>query len=197
MKDYRQPSATTYGTEQANIHQGLRTHMLSVYNHMLVGLLLTAAVSYAFSLMIVDASGALTSLGSAMFNSPLKWLVMLAPLGVVMFLGFRINNMSTAAARLTFYIYATINGISLSFIALAFAGTTIASAFAITAVTFGAMSLWGYTTKRDLTGMGSFLMMGLIGIVIASIVNMFIGSSMMHFIIFCFGCAYFHRAYCL
>ena len=184
MKDFR--DTTTYQAEQATVHakvhEGLRSHMLSVYNHMLVGLLLTAAVSYAFSLMIADSNG-LTALGSAMFNSPLKWVIMFAPLGVVMFLSIRINKMSAAAARLTFYLYAVINGISLSAIAIVFAGETIATAFLITAVTFGAMSLWGYTTKRDLTGMGHFLMMAVVGIFIASIVNIFVGSSMMHFII--------------
>lgn len=183
MQDYRNPSVTGQSTDQASIHQGLRTHMLSVYNHMLVGLLLTAGVSYAFSLILMESE----SLANMMFNTPLKWVIMLAPLGAVIFLSVRIHKLSAAAARLTFYVYAAINGISLSFIALAFSGTTIASAFAITAVTFGAMSLWGYTTKRDLTGMGSFLMMGVIGLCIASIVNIFLGSSLMHFIISALG----------
>lgn len=181
MTDYR----TTVGTAQnsaVNVHAGLRTHMLTVYNYMLAGLLLTAATAYAFSLLIVDANG-LTPTGQFLFGTPFKWVLMLAPFGMVMFLAFKINSMSAAAAKLTFYVYAALNGVAFSFIGMAYAGETIASAFLITAVTFGAMSLWGYTTKRDLTSMGSFLMMALFGIIIASVVNIFLQSSMMHFVI--------------
>lgn len=178
-----QRQTSTYGGSVAQVNAGLRTHMLNVYNHMMVGLLLTAAMGYAFSLLIIGEGGKTTELGVFLFQSPFKWVLMLAPLGVVMFLSFRIHSMSSAGARLTFYAYSALNGISFSFIALAFSGATIATAFLSTAATFGAMSLWGYTTKRDLTGMGSFLMMALWGVIIASIINIFMASSMMHFVI--------------
>lgn len=184
MNDYRPRNTTTLGQDTVQVNEGLRSHMLRVYNYMSGGLLITAAVAFAFMNLIADANG-FTPLGETLFNTPLKWLIMLAPLGAVMFLSFRINNMSAATAQFTFWIFAALNGVSFSTIGLAFSGQTIASAFLITAVTFGAMSLWGYTTKRDLTGMGSFLMMGVIGLVIASVVNIFLQSSMMQFIISC------------
>ncbi len=115
--------------------------------------------------------------------SMLGWVALFAPLGLVLFLSFRINRMSVQAAQTTFWGYAALMGVSLAPILLLYTGASVAQVFFITAATFGAMSLWGYTTKRDLTGFGSFLFMGLIGIIIASLVSMFFQSSMMQFII--------------
>ena len=121
--------------------------------------------------------GTLTAFGAALYASPLKWVVMLAPLAMVFFLSFRVEKMSVAAAQTTFWVFAALMGLSLSSIFLVFTGESIVRTFFITAASFGALSLWGYTTKRDLTGMGSFLFMGLIGIIIAMIVNIFLQSS--------------------
>jgi len=123
----------------------------------------------------------------AIFGTPLMWVVMLAPLGLVMFLSARINKMSAGAAQATFWIFAALMGASLASIFVVYTQTSIVRVFMITAVTFGAMSLWGYTTKKDLSGMGSFLMMGLIGIIVASLVNLFLQSSMMHWVISVIG----------
>src|SRR5213079_3282135 len=125
----------------------------------------------------------LTNVGYALFVSPLKWAVILAPLALVFFLSFRIQNMRPATAQITFWIYAALVGVSLGSIFLVYTHTSIVRVFFITAASFGALSLWGYTTQRDLTGMGSFLIMGLFGIIIASLVNMFLGSTMMQWII--------------
>ena len=119
--------------------------------------------------------------------SPLKWVVMLAPLAMVFFLSFRINKMSVSAAQTTFWIYSAMVGLSLASIFLVFTGESIVRTFFITAASFGALSLWGYTTKRDLTGMGSFLFMGLVGLIIASVVNIFLQSSAMQFAISAIG----------
>jgi FtsH-binding integral membrane protein len=127
----------------------------------------------------------LNDFGMTLFASPLKWVIMFAPLAMVMFLSFRVEKLSSSAAQLCFWVYATLMGVSLSTIGLVYTGNSIASAFVVTAVTFGSMSLWGYTTKRDLTGMGAFAMMALFGIIIASVVNIFLQSGMMSFIISC------------
>ncbi len=191
MVDYRPNSridatTATYGSQTATIDQGLRSHMLRVYNYMSGGLFMTALVAFAFMNLIANEAGnGLNEFGMTLFATPLKYVIMFAPFAVVMFLSFGINKLSAAAAQFTFWAYAALMGVSLSTLGLVFAGETIASAFLITAVTFGAMSLWGYTTKRDLTGLGSFAMMAVIGIIIASIVNIFLQSSMMQFIISC------------
>jgi uncharacterized protein len=168
------------------IDQGLRSYFLKVYNYMASALILTGLVAFFASqaAVIQTADGvSLTQFGNALFNSPLKWIVMLAPLGMVMFLSIRVNKMSEQAAQVSFWVFAALMGLSLASIFLVFTGTSIARVFFITAGTFGAMSLYGYTTKRDLTGMGSFLMMGAIGLMIASIVNIFLGSSMLQMVI--------------
>ncbi len=159
--------------EQVTFDEGLRQHMLRVYNFMMMGLVVTGGVAFAVStnheLMVT------------LFGSPLKWVVMLAPLAFVMVLSFGINRLSTGTAQLVFWGYCAAMGLSLSAIFMVFTGASIARVFFITAGMFGAMSLWGYTTKRDLTGMGSFLMMGVFGIMIAGIANIFIGSSALQF----------------
>ena len=172
--------------------EGLRSYMLKVYNYMATGVLLTgiiALISFKIS-VVTDSSGAITgftSFGNTLFFSGLKWLVMLAPLGVVIYMSFGINKMSSAKAQTVFWIFASLMGLSLSWILLVYTGVSVARVFFITSATFGAMSIYGYTTKRDLTKFGSFLMMGLIGIIIASIVNIFLKSSMMYFVISILG----------
>jgi len=174
------------------IDEGLRAHMLKVYNYMCSGIFLTGVISLLlFKLSVVMASDGsitgLTSVGNALYNSALMWIVMLAPLGVVFYMSFGIRKMSAAKAQGTFWVFAALMGASLSSIFLVYTGASITRVFFITAGTFGAMSIYGYTTKRDLTRLGSFLMMGLIGIIIASIVNIFMKSSMMYFVISIIG----------
>jgi FtsH-binding integral membrane protein len=124
-----------------------------------------------------------TQLGATLFGSPLRWVVMLAPLGMVLVLSFGINRLSAATAQLLFWVYSALMGISLSTIFVLYTGASVTQVFFVTAATFGAMSLYGYTTKRDLTGWGSFLFMGLIGIIIASVVGFFVQSSALQFVI--------------
>ena len=172
--------------------EGLRAYMLKVYNYMATGVLLTGIVALiSFNISVVtDASGAIvsfTEFGNTLFFSGFKWLVMLAPLGIVFYMSFGINKMSSSKAQTVFWIFAALMGLSLSWILLVYTGKSVARVFFITSATFGAMSLYGYTTKRDLTKLGSFLMMGLIGIIIASLVNIFMKSSMMYFVISILG----------
>ena len=174
------------------IDEGLRAYMLKVYNYMASGILITGFVSLLlFKLSaITSADGSiigLTRLGNALYNSALMWVVMLAPLGVVFYMSFGIRKMSVTKAQGTFWIFTALMGASLSSIFLIYTGASITRVFFITAGTFGSMSIYGYTTKRDLTKLGSFLMMGLIGIIIASIVNMFMKSTMMYYVISILG----------
>ena len=176
----------------AIIDQGLRSYMLKVYNYMASGVLLTGFIALLlFKMAVVSGPNGeiigLTSLGNTIYNSGFAWVLMLAPLGVVFYMSFGIAKMSTAKAQTVFWIFAGLMGASLSSIFLAYTGTSITRVFFITAGTFGAMSIYGYTTKKDLTKLGSFLFMGLIGIIIASLVNIFLKSSMMYFIISIIG----------
>ena len=176
----------------AIIDQGLRSYMLKVYNYMASGVLLTGFIALLlFKMAVVSGPNGeiigLTSLGNTIYNSGFAWVLMLAPLGVVFYMSFGIAKMSASKAQTVFWIFAALMGASLSSIFLAYTGTSITRVFFITAGTFGAMSIYGYTTKRDLTKMGSFLMMGLIGIIIASLVNIFMKSSMMYFVISVLG----------
>ncbi|PLK69075.1 hypothetical protein C0V73_20040 [Rhizobium sp. TH135] len=163
--------------------EGLRKHMLRVYNYMGLGLVITGIVAF-----VVSQTPALYV---PIFSTPLKWVVMLAPLAFVFFFSFRIHAMSAATAQMAFWAFAAVMGLSLASVFLVFTGTSIARTFFITATMFGAMSLYGYTTKRDLSKFGSFLMMGLIGVVIASIVNIFLGSSALQFAISVIGVVVF------
>ncbi|MFT0862313.1 Bax inhibitor-1/YccA family protein [Ancylobacter sp. G4_0304] len=183
---------STAARTQAAIDQGLRSYMLRVYNYMTLGLAITGAAALGiYMLAVSDAPTAyqiaanvyLTDFGYTLFVSPLKYVVMFAPLAAVFFLSFRVDRMSVSAAQGVFWLYAALVGISLSTIFLVFAHDSIVRVFFITAATFGALSLYGYTTPRSLSGMGSFLFMGLIGIIIASLVNIFLGSSMLQFVI--------------
>jgi uncharacterized protein len=177
-----------YGaTSDVAIDQGLRAYMLRVYNYMLMGLGLTGLTAWftASTPAFADLFFQQTARGSTLTG--LGWIVLLAPLALVFFISFRIQKMSFAAAQTTFWIYAGLMGIGLTPVLLLYTGASVAQVFFTTAATFGAMSLWGYTTKRDLSGFGSFLFMGLIGILIASVVNMFMQSGMMQWIISVLG----------
>jgi hypothetical protein len=164
---------TGYRTDQVAIDAGLRAHMIRVYNYMTAGVALTGLVAW----LTYSAAASNPSLAQAIYTGPLMWVLILAPLGLVFWLSFGINRMAAGTALAVFFLYAALLGISLSSILLIYTGTSITRVFFISAATFGALSLWGYTTKRDLTGMGSFMFMGLIGIIIASLVNMFLHSS--------------------
>jgi hypothetical protein len=175
-----QPRWTVQSADtQVGIDVGLRNYMLRIYNYMASALALTGIVAYVFA-------GYLET-NRALVRSPVMWLIILAPLGLVMLLSYGINRLSATAAQGLFWLYAGLMGLSLSTIFLVYTGESIFRVFFITAGTFAAMSLYGYTTKRDLTQMGSFLFMGLIGIVIASLVNMFLQSGMLQWIIAVIG----------
>jgi FtsH-binding integral membrane protein len=174
---------TSYGmgvppSVSAQIDAGLRAHMQRVYSYMAGGLALTGIVAY---------TAAASGFYQAIAATPLIWLVMLAPLGFVLALSFGIQRMSTETAMALFWIYAAVMGLSLGSIFLVFTGESIARVFFITAATYGSMSIYGYTTRSDLSRFGSFLLMGLIGIVIASLVNIFVGSSALQFAISIIG----------
>ncbi len=158
---------------------GLRAHLNKVYGLMAVAMVITGVVAFA-----VGSSPALLQ---TIFMSPLKWVVMFAPLGVVLLFSAGINRMSTATAQIVFWGFAALMGLSISFIFAAFTGISIAQTFFVTAIAFLGLSLWGYTTKRDLSGMGRFLIMGLIGIILASIVNIFLGSPGLEFAVSVIG----------
>jgi hypothetical protein len=179
--------ATRVATDATAIDQGLRAYMLGVYNYMAAGLAITGVVAYALSLMLLDSAGHPTQLMVALFMSPLKWVVLLAPLGIVLFMSARLNKLSVPAAQATFWVFAGVMGVSLASIFIVYTKASIASTFFATAAGFGALSLWGYTTKRDLSPMGSFLMIGLVGIIIAMIVNIFMQSPAMQFAISAIG----------
>ena len=163
--------------------EGLRKHMLRVYNYMGLGLVVTGLVAF-----FVASTPALYV---PIFSSPLKWVVMLAPLAFVMLFSFKMQTMSAASAQAMFWAFCAVMGLSLASVFLVFTGTSIARTFFIAATMFGATSLYGYTTKRDLTQFSSFLIMGLIGVVIASIVNIFLGSTALQFAISVIGIAVF------
>ena len=180
---FARPYSTARWASQAEFDEGLRRHMLQVYNYMMLGLALTGVVAYVV--------GTTPALYTPIFGTPLKWVVMLAPLAFVFFFSFRIQTMSTSTAQMTFWAFCAVMGLSMAAIFLVFTGASIARVFFITAGMFGAASLYGYTTKADLTKMGSFLFMGLIGIVIASLVNLFVGSSAVQFAISVIGVVVF------
>ncbi len=185
MSDFDRNSAAArgIGTDRAvAIDVGLRAHMIRVYNYMAAGVALTGVLAWlTFQMAVVtDATGrivALTSFGQAIFSGPAIIVLMLATLGLVFFISFRISHLQVSTALGLFMLYAALLGVALSSIFLAYTLTSITRVFFVSAATFGAMSLYGYTTKRDLTGIGSFLMMGLLGLIIASVVNMFLKSS--------------------
>jgi len=165
--------------DRAAYDAGLRSYMLSVYNYMASGLALTGIVAY-----IIAATPALYQ---PLFGTPLKWVVMLAPLGLVFFFSFKLQSMKASTAHTIFWVFAGLMGASMATVFLAFTGASVARVFFITAGTFAAMSLYGYTTKADLSKFGSFLIMGVIGLILASVVNIFLASSALHFAISAIG----------
>ncbi|MBX8824428.1 Bax inhibitor-1/YccA family protein [Ochrobactrum sp. SFR4] len=185
MVDFRnvQAQSPVGARADAAVDQGLRSYMLGVYNMMAIGLAVTGLAALGTSYLAMNNP----AFAQLMYGSPLKWVVMLAPLAAVFFLSFRIERMSVATAQLTFWVYAGLVGLSLSSIFLVFTGESIVRTFFITAASFGALSLYGYTTKRDLSAMGSFLMMGLFGLIIASVVNIFLGSTALQFAVSVLG----------
>ena len=164
---------------QVLFDEGLRQHMLRIYNYMGLGLVITGLVAFAVANT--------PALYVPIFTTPLKWVVMLAPLAFVMFLSFRIERVSFGTAQMLFWTFCAVMGLSMASIFLVFTGASIAQTFFISASVFGTMSLYGYTTKRDLSRMGSFLIMGLIGVIIASLVNLFLQSSAMQFAVSVIG----------
>ena len=198
FNNYQNRMAQGRAQSGAMIDEGLRTYMVKVYNLMALALVITGVAAFGFASLAVttDASAAaatlpngkmLTELGVLIYASPLRWVVMLAPLALVFFLSFRVHKMSVPAAQGTFWLYAALVGVSISSIFLRYTEASIVQTFFITAASFGALSLYGYTTKKDLSGMGSFLIMGLFGLIIASIVNIFLQSSAMGFAISAIG----------
>jgi len=173
---YRMASSATMDT---STDMGLRTFMLGIYKHMIVAMGITGAVA-----MFTSQSQPLMNL---IYTTPLRWVVMFAPLAFVFFLASRIYKMSPSAARIAFYLFAATMGLSLSWIFLAYTGMSIANIFFMTAGMFGGLSLWGYTTKKDISGWGSFLIMGVFGIIIASVVNLFLHSSAIQFAVSVIG----------
>jgi uncharacterized protein len=190
--NYAQAGTATRQTG-AVVDQGLRSYMLRVYNYMAGGVAVSGLAAYATVMMAtngaVGAAGrqALTPFGQMLYTSPLKWVVMLAPLAMVMLLSFRVHKMSVGAAQISFWAFAAIMGVSLSSILLIFKLGSITSVFFTTSAAFAALSLYGYTTKKDLSGWGSFLIMGVVGLLIASLVNIFLQSSAMQFAISVLG----------
>jgi len=185
MADYDNRALRSQATASDLIDAGLRSYMLRVYNYMLIGLALTGTAAF-FVATVPEIRSLFFQISpetGRLGLSILGWVALFAPLGLVLLLSARIQTMSLGAAQATFWIYATIMGVSLAPVAMLYARADVAIAFFTTAATFGAMSLWGYTTKSNLTGFGSFLFMGLIGVLIASVVNFFLQSAMMTFVI--------------
>ena len=175
MENLSQFNRSAAAGSQARFDAGLRSYMLGIYRNMGIGLAITGLVA-----MGVASSPALVAL---IFGTPLKWVAMLAPLAFVFFFTFRIDRMTTATARTAFFTFAAVMGVSMAAIFLVFTNTSIAMAFFTASAMFAGLSLVGYTTNRDLTGMGNFLFIGLIAVIGASLVNLFIGSSMLQMVL--------------
>ena len=196
MADFRNFRPTTVTQADASIDQGLRSYMLGVYNAMAIGLVITGIAAFVIASLATTSDPTpavlpngvrLSSFGVMFYTSPFAYVVMFAPLIAVFFLSFKIGSLSTSSARALFFVYAALVGLSLSSIILRYTPASITQTFFITAASFGALSLYGYTTKRDLTGMGSFLFMGLIGLLLAMVVNLFLGSNALQFAISIIG----------
>jgi FtsH-binding integral membrane protein len=189
--DRRYAQGTTVGrAETGVVDHGLRAYMLRVYNYMGIGVAITGVVAYlTFAMAVVDTGAGLqlTSFGHLIYASAFKWVVIFAPLAVVFLISARMNSMSLPGAQLAFWVFAALMGLSISTIFLAYAHASIARVFFITAASFGALSLYGYTTNKDLSAWGSFLFMGLIGIIIAMLVNLFLASTALQFAISVIG----------
>jgi uncharacterized protein len=186
---YSQPG--TAARAGGAVDEGLRSYMLSVYNYMSAGVALTGITAYVVSALAVASNvggqAALTPFGQMLYQSPLKYVVMFAPLAFVFYLSARVYKMSVASAQLAFWLFAAVMGLSLSSIFLVFTGQSITQVFFVTAAAFAGLSLAGYTTKKDLSGWGSFLIMGVIGVLVASVVNLFLQSNAVQFAISVIG----------
>jgi hypothetical protein len=195
MADFDNRIVRGAATATTGYDAGLRAHMLRVYNYMTGALALTGAVAYAVAntpaLLNLFFHQVVTAQGAGMQPTMLGYVVIFAPLALVLLLSFRIQQMSQGAAQLTFWAYAAMVGASLASILLFYTGASVALTFFVTAATFGAMSLYGYTTSRDLTGVGHFLIMGVIGLFIAMLANMFFQSAAMNFVISVLGVVIF------
>ena len=198
MQEYVRTGQSTAGISAEQMDAGLRAHMNKVYGTMSVGMLITFAAAWAIAGLAVTENPALavvqmnngtllTQLGATLFVSPLKWVVMFAPLAFVFGFGAMINKMSAATAQVVFYAFAAVMGISISSIFLIFTGMSIIQVFLITAIAFAGLSIWGYTTKKDISGWGSFLIMGVIGLIVASVVNIWLASPAIMFAISALG----------
>ena len=181
----------TRARSQAEIDQGLRAFMLGVYNNMVIGLGITGLAALGTYMLATttapDGSLALTAFGEAVYTSPLRWVLMLSLLAFIFFFSFKIETLQPRTALIMFFAFAALMGISMSSIFLVFTGQSIVQVFFITAAAFGSLSLYGYTTTRSLSGMGTFLFMGLIGLVIAMVVNIFLASSALAFAVSVIG----------
>jgi hypothetical protein len=197
-RNYPSPFGRAAGrADAATVDAGLRSYMLRIYNYMSIGLAITGLAALGiYMVAVADGSSAdairigklyLTPIGYQIYVGPLKYLFMLAPLGMVFAISAGINKFRPATSQMLFWVFSALMGISLSSIFLVYTHTSIVRVFFITAASFGALSLFGYTTKRDMTGMGSFLLMGLFGVIIASLVNMFIASSALQFFVSVIG----------
>jgi len=195
MAEFDRPTVAARADAGLAIDEGLRSYMLKVYNYMGLGLVVTGLVSYfTYTLSFVEQGGrivGLTDLGALLYGSPLQWVVMLAPLAFVLVLSFGINKLSVPASQALFWVFAGVMGLSLASIFAVYTGGSIAKVFFIAAAMFGGMSIYGYTTKRDLTNIGSFLIMGLFGLIIASIVNLIWPSGPLGFAISVLGVGIF------
>lgn len=196
MVQYETMNSTIGGTRTAAIDEGLRAHMNKVYGTMSVGMIITAFAAWAISGLAlssdptpyqIGASTYLTELGVTLYTTPLKWVVMLLPLGMVFMFSAMINKMSAAGAQTFFYTFAAAMGVSISWIFAVFTGFSIIQIFFITSIAFASLSLWGYTTKKDISGWGSFLIMGVVGLLVAMIVNIFLQSPAIMFAISAIG----------
>ena len=180
MSERYQRSYTSIGSQaQAQIDQGLRSYMLGVYNYMTLGLAVTAFASLGIATWAQNDPAVF----QALYASPLRWILMFAPLAFIFLFAGRLHKMTTQGATVTFLAFSAVMGVSLSWIFMVFTNASILEVFAVTSASFAGLSLYGYTTKRNLSGLGTFLIMGLIGLILASIVNLFLGSGMMAFVI--------------
>ena len=195
MSDYdRNVAARGFGAARAAaIDAGLRAYMIRVYNYMAAGVALTGVVAwftYNAAVQSTDAAGRTRAhlvRASASYSGPLAIVLFLGTLGLVFFMSFRINSLQPSTALMLFLVYAGLLGLMLSSVFLAYTGASITRTFFISAASFGALSLYGYTTQRDLSPMGSFLTMGLFGLILAMLVNMFLKSSGLDFAISAIG----------
>ena len=178
MADYRDQVQTRAGTQtRADIDEGLRSYMLGIYNYMATAIGVTGVAAFGTATWATNNP----AVANALYNSPLKWVIMIAPLAFVMVISFGINKLSKSSATAIFYAFAAVMGVSMSWIFLVYNIPSIVQTFFVTAAAFASLSLYGYTTKRSLSGMGSFLLMGLFGLIIASIVNIFLQSGALAF----------------